>query len=338
MDAISQRKLVAAVAVGIVAKQVFDIYSYFFENNSSYSSTTLIHWCIIYICFFLSLWFFQIERLQFRFLAIVVFSILSVFWNIGIFEVTKFLHGEPYSLTVLKCDKCDAPVVITQEKESVKIDHSKNLGLGSHYIHFVPYARGVFNPNGDAFCISEYNTKIEVPLLIKGVPPYKVKYEFTNFNTNKTSIKEYEFTVPNEKINIDDKPKVRRHLLPIDTPGKVSLISVSDEIYGEGKVDKKNSKDAYIIKCPQAFLTESFVEVCVEDSYDINFLATGYGPLNVYYTKKVNNEDAILNMFQSGTAEKENNYQKHIEIRDSIHLDFPIPGSYLFKVCILYVI
>jgi len=52
MDAISQRKLVAAVAVGIVAKQLYDIYSYFFENNSGYSSTTLINWCIIYICFF----------------------------------------------------------------------------------------------------------------------------------------------------------------------------------------------------------------------------------------------------------------------------------------------
>jgi len=36
-----------------------------------------------------------------------------------------------------------------------------------------------------------------------------------------------------------------------------------------------------------ASLTESYVEVCVEDSYDVNFLATGNGPLNVYYTKKV---------------------------------------------------
>ncbi|ORX43789.1 hypothetical protein BCR36DRAFT_360594 [Piromyces finnis] len=327
MDAISQRKLVAAVAVGIVSKQLYDIYGYFFEHNSGYSSTTLIHWCIIYICFFLSLWFFQVERLQFRFLAIIVFSILSIFWNIGIFEVTKFLHGEPYSLTILKND---APVVITQEKESIKIDHNENLG--SHYIHFVPYARGVFNPNGDAFCISDYNTKVEVPLLIKGVPPYKIKYEFTNFNTNKTTINEHEFSVTNEKINIDDKPKVRRHVLPIKAPGKVHLISVSDEIYGEGKVDTKNSKDAYIINCPNASLTESFVEVCVEDSYDINFLASGFGPLNVYYTKKVNNEDAILNMFQSGTISKENDVQKQHEIRDSIHFDFPTPGSYLFKI------
>lgn len=65
------------------------------------------------------------------------------------------------------------------------------------------------------------------------------------------------------------------------------MIGISDEIYGEGKVDNKNSKIAYIIKCPEVSMTESFVEVCVEDSYDINFLATGYGPLNVYYTKKV---------------------------------------------------
>jgi hypothetical protein len=226
--------------------------------------------------------------------------------------------------------KGDAPVVITQEKENLKIDHSDNLG--SHYIHFVPYARSVFNPDGNAFCINEYNTKIEVPLLIKGIPPYKIKYEFTNFVTNKTSIKEYEFSVSNEKTNIDDKPKVRRHLLPIEEQGKVRLIGISDEIYGEGKVDTKNSKEAYIIKCPMASLTESYVEVCVEDSYDVNFLATGNGPLNVYYTKKVNNEEAILNMFQSGTASKENEIEKQLEIRDSIHLDFPTPGSYLFKI------
>jgi len=37
-------------------------------------------------------------------------------------------------------------------------------------------------------------------------------------------------------------------------------------------------------------------------------------------------------MFQSGTASKENEIEKQLEIRDSIHLDFPTPGSYLFKV------
>jgi len=97
---------------------------------------------------------------------------------------------------------------------------------------------------------------------------------------------EQEFLISNEKINIDDKPKVRRHLLPIEEIGKIRLIGISDEIYGEGKVDTKNSKEAYIINCPKASLIESFIEVCVKDLYDVNFLATGSGLLNVYYTKK----------------------------------------------------
>jgi len=37
-------------------------------------------------------------------------------------------------------------------------------------------------------------------------------------------------------------------------------------------------------------------------------------------------------MFQSGTENKENEIEKQLEIRDSIHFDLPIPGSYLFKV------
>ncbi|KAL6605466.1 hypothetical protein U3516DRAFT_757608 [Neocallimastix sp. 'constans'] len=189
--------------------------------------------------------------------TIVVFSILSIFWNIDIFEVAKF--REPYFLAILKGD---APVVITQEKENLKIDRSDNKG--SHYIHFVPYSRALFNPDGNAFCI-------------------------------------YEFLISNEKINIDDKPKVRRHLLPIEEIGKIRLIGISDEIYGEGKVDTKNSKEAYIINCPKASLIESFIEVCVKDLYDVNFLAT------------------------------ENEIEKQLEIRDSIHFDLPIPGSYLFK-------
>jgi len=51
-----------------------------------------------------------------------------------------------------------------------------------------------------------------------------------------------------------------------------------------------------------------------------------------YYFLIISNEDAILNMLQSGTESKENDVQKQHEIRDSIHLDFPTPGSYLFKV------
>jgi len=37
-------------------------------------------------------------------------------------------------------------------------------------------------------------------------------------------------------------------------------------------------------------------------------------------------------MIQSGTIDKNNEVHKQHEIRDSIHLDFPTPGSYLFKV------
>lgn len=43
------------------------------------------------------------------------------------------LHGEPYSLTIIKGD---APVVITQEKENIKIDHSDNLGKIFFFLNY----------------------------------------------------------------------------------------------------------------------------------------------------------------------------------------------------------
>eukprot|EP00842_Homolaphlyctis_polyrhiza_P000474 jgi/Hompol1/1427/HPOL_001388-RA len=210
--------------------------------------------------------------------------------------------------------------------------------IGSHTVNVRPPTIAKLNPNSSIFCIpasidaaaiaavgTTTASVISVPLLIKGIPPFKIDYEiYSPANASTSQVTDVQIT-SNDAVTAslrDDgtllalikdpsaaklsKRRVGLYALQVSQPGIYRLTAVREANGEPGKIG--SSKIVEIAECPSA-QWQSIQEQppqgedpegiptfdrCVDSSIKTSIVLSGVPPLTAIYVKQVGRAESLI--------------------------------------------
>ncbi|KAJ3385140.1 hypothetical protein HDU92_003199 [Lobulomyces angularis] len=222
------------------------------------------------------------------FLGTTLFNILLTGWAFDSFEVPQGFRESSY----------------TQKSKYNSAKPSGTNIAGSFKVHVLPPTIAKLNPNKTHYCLSEDNPTIEIPLQIKGNPPWFIDYERIDFDGN---IHSYVNIPVGPKVSEEEKllhsPKTRKilyHQLKVHEIGFYRIKQIREDTDGmdnSGTVIPSWSK---VVNCSSmkwkfssGYSQPNTFNGCVGSSVTQILKVKGTPPFKVWYLKKVGAEEDI---------------------------------------------
>ncbi|XJO73441.1 hypothetical protein BDV3_004424 [Batrachochytrium dendrobatidis] len=222
--------------------------------------------------------------------------------------------------------------------------------IGSHTVNVRPPIIAKLNPNNTVFCALQGFTgpSIQIPLLIKGTPPFKIDYEILLGNSKTVkkfkgiditakdsvtailrsdgSLKEL---VPDPIASKLSSRRVGLYSLPGSSVGIYRLLSVREGNGEPGKIVA--SKHAQIVQCPSASWswpstyksqaglddTKTF-DRCMDEEFTASVQLTGVAPLTVMLIKQAGDAESVVTV---EAVESDDSSSETISASDEIDAD-----------------
>jgi len=296
-------------------------------------------------------------RLTFPAHVIGAFIIAFTLINISIVR----WYGPPETITVK----------LTGEERLIRTDFIQNSThiKGSHIVHILPYSIAKLNPNGTHYCISSNQPSVEIPILIKGNPPWKIDYEIIQSDGTKESFLNESVKLldpQGRKIRDVDAGRVNLLSLTATKPGLYVLKGIRGGRNIEGKVINTS---VIVTSCPHAhwhyhsdkeyfLLHEKSKEVhkprfqrCIDESFsEMDLFVYGVPPLRVWYLKRVRETESLVSVddIQEESIEADSLSKPNLnnsswdnsllappqsqEVRIPLNITVDIDGPYFFKI------
>ena len=186
-----------------------------------------------------------------------------------------------------------APVAQKIPKEILKAAHI----VGSHQVHVRPPTRVKLNPNASHFCVSVDQKEFiqTIPLLIKGIPPFKLELEHYTLDGTRQVFKDVTITQEHlvnpgkdPLVNQEKKHVTQLYALHVHDLGLYRIASLTESNGDSGKVI---SSFAEIIPCPTASWNMKEegkqLDSCVHQETLLSLSITGVPPLRVWFSKRI---------------------------------------------------
>lgn len=173
-----------------------------------------------------------------------------------------------------------------------KVLDSSNHFKGAHTIKILPENTGMLNPFHDSFCLPMDETAIslEIPIRINSTSAIEfIQLEFRDLYTNNVEL--WNLTNNDLTKNViygNNEDKIRYFNLPLNKVGFYELKKIVDE----NKFSLRLYRSQLIIShCPIAIISgKGTKDRCVGDSDEVNIQVSGVPPLQLRYTKKINDQ------------------------------------------------
>lgn len=275
MDSVSKRRLAASI---YILSWAFKI-QYLFKNLLNPTNVILL-WCITDFVFFVGLKRSKIPWMTLSILSTLAIILGSCILNIGI--IGKF--SKPFG------NKLEPSVVKTEPKLVLKNDYIH----GSHKVHVRQPTIAKFNPNNTHFCFLKDASVQEIPILIKGIPPWSIDLEIIHMNgttsiLSNLDVNQSHLVHQNQKQEPNDlKRKTLLYAIPVFSPGLYKLLKIMDLNGDLGKVSKSHAE---IVPCPSANWIDNEggnqKDSCMNELASIGLEVNGVAPLQVWFSKYV---------------------------------------------------
>ncbi|KAJ3333965.1 hypothetical protein HDU76_000097 [Blyttiomyces sp. JEL0837] len=306
LDPVAQRQLAATVGFGIIAYKSHQAISHAF-GLSNLTSNEILIWCFLDLIYILGLKYFRVPRLSYswRITSLVLIALGCL--NIGcIGGLNHFFGNEEFVSEGQGGVQSEGGFVKGEARIPSDLSNSTHI-VGSHIVKVLPPTQIKLNPNGTHYCILPNTERafIDIPVLIKGSPPWQIDYE---------SVDSAGVVTRFENITVKPGPegmspgRLTTSSIRVDQPGIYAITSIRENIGGEGKVFKSFAE---VVQCPEAkwFIENDplgrTVDKCLDDSYEFAVDVAGTPPLLVAFAKDdtyhvLNTED-----FRDDNAEAE---------------------------------
>jgi nucleoporin POM152 len=299
LDSVNKRVIALYVFASI---QMAKIASYLAKKDNM-TEDILLYWCIADVAFFIGLKWAKVPWLNLNILGTVVMIVSACLINSGFASISNPSVEEI----------SDEPVPVIEEEPIIKSSHI----IGSFTVNVKAPIVAKLNPNSTVFC---FRPNLSLPILIKGVPPFKVGYLI---ETGQDTF-EYSTVIGlQDAIRIDEGSPYQPHytkrslesfeypkavLYGIQFPELASpvgalmkLINVTEQNGDLGKILSVES--IQIVTCP----TSSWVSAksenesisgqgfhkCIDESFTASIKLSGIPPLTAFYMIRVGNEESI---------------------------------------------
>lgn len=146
------------------------------------------------------------------------------------------------------------------------------------------------NPNDEVYCLSsnEIGKKdIYIPIILNNTTPRTVSISRHDFDTGLTTVKEYAGRDIQRATEINHaKEGVEYYYVRIKKPGAYKIDQIVSK---QGVAIRLDNRQAFVFTCPYAhFKPIQASNYCTGDNETLQFQVIGVPPLDVYYTKKTN--------------------------------------------------
>ncbi|KAI9091783.1 hypothetical protein DFS34DRAFT_697416 [Phlyctochytrium arcticum] len=296
MDAVSKRQLAAAILFGIWAFKVHNVLAHI-NGSHPLSQVHLLIWCVLDTIYFLGLWVARIDWIDFRFFLCAIFTVSSWLIDMGL---AGYFAGD--DLVVVPHLSAGGEYSTGGQHHYIRPDIFNDSHIqGSHLVHVLPPTLAKFDVN-TSLCLGWSESIADIPLKIKGTPPWKIAYEFYGYDGDYWVKKDVLVAGPASEENPMTRRKERivdRFPIEAKKPGVYRLISIVGEDGVEGKLLQPNVVD--IVTCPDAKILHAksggkatSTDRCIDESYHFDILMTGTPPLNVWYLRKLGQTPSLV--------------------------------------------
>ncbi|KNC97415.1 uncharacterized protein SPPG_07339 [Spizellomyces punctatus DAOM BR117] len=302
VDAVTKRQFAFAVLVGIWGLKIHHVILHL-KGTQILSHVHLGTWCLLDTLYFFGLWLLRIEWLDFRFIVCAALTFASCMIDMGLAGlVTERTAQDTFT------GRYRQPGVVDHPHIRADIFNESHL-LGSHVVHVLPPTFAKINPNASAFCLGFTEKSADIPVKIKGTPPWKISYEYYGFDGSYRLFDNItvEGSGPVPATVSKKETRIGVYTIPADKPGIYRLVSVREKrhkLEDEGKVLQPDMVE--VVQCPQARLVvppkdsgKEAVDRCVDQTYSLNILLSGTPPFTAWYLRKIGPTPSLV-MIESG--------------------------------------
>ncbi|KAL8760589.1 MAG: hypothetical protein Q9184_003231 [Pyrenodesmia sp. 2 TL-2023] len=293
VDAPSQRLYVAFFYLGLIVWRLCDYYGLVSEETDSFR--LFMKWVIIDGVVLYGLPGFKIPWLQWSSTTMtMLFALHAIFDYVLMFRVSIPLEACLVALTRVFYDRELA--VSERRVRPANVLHNASLILGKQIIHILPEGSAMLNPNRTAYCLDAVTTSVGLPIWINQTDPILIELLRIDLDTNSNetlTIQAKEIQRLKRQVNkqLSNRASTTpRHLMyPVKQTGLYRLQRVVDD--SKLEVQRRLS-DTLIVRCPSAYMEAVPETKCIGDLSDFNLQVDATPPIQIKYSKVVNNEES----------------------------------------------
>lgn len=156
--------------------------------------------------------------------------------------------------------------------------------------------------NATSFCLGFSETTVNIPLKVKGTPPYTIAYEYYGFDG---AYHLYDNVTLDGTTSLSHKHEIKKERridifpIPANKPGIYRLVSVQEEIGEPGRILQDNI--AEVVTCPDASIQipkedsgKEFIDRCIDESYPFSIAMSGTPPFSGWYLGKIGKRESLI--------------------------------------------
>ncbi|KAI4206927.1 MAG: hypothetical protein LQ346_000869 [Caloplaca aetnensis] len=293
VDAPSQRLYVAFFYLGLIVWRLCDYYALVSEETDSFQ--LFMKWVIIDGVVLYGLPGLKIPRLQWSSTTMtMLFALHAIFDYVLMFRVPIPLEAWLIAFTRVFYDRELA--VSERRVKPANVLHNASLILGKQIIHILPEGSAMLNPNQTAYCLDPLTTSVDLPIWINQTSPILIELLRIDVDTNSNETlaiqaKEIQRLQKQANKQLPNRATTTPRLLmyPVKQTGLYRLQKVVDD--SKLEVQRRLS-DTLVVRCPSAHMKVVPETKCIGDLSDFNLQVDATPPIQIKYSKRVNNEDS----------------------------------------------
>ncbi|CEP16331.1 hypothetical protein [Parasitella parasitica] len=300
----TQRLWAASIFTLLQSIKIIDIFRVYTAAYLDQYNGILIKWFFIDAAFLWALYMVKIPWLQFSFLKTVLL-IFTMFWvdfiafAMPIFGISSVLFKGILGTSLEK------RIVASKGQLSNvnNIVHNSSHILGTHTLHILPYGTAKLNPDDALFCLSSNEIgkkEIYIPIILNNTTPRSISISRLDFDTGLTTVREHTGKDIQRVTEVfQAKDGIEYYYIRIQKPGAYKINQIVSK---QGVGIRLDNKVAFVYTCPHAHISPVRAkDYCAGDNEVIQFQVIGVPPLDVYYTKTIDDQkvyDLELNRIQ----------------------------------------
>ncbi|CAO0793001.1 unnamed protein product [Mucor circinelloides] len=294
MEFPTQRLWAFSIFVLLQALKAADFWRAYMAAYPDQHSGLLIKWWFIDFIYLLALYFAQIPWLQFSLLKTLLLSAFLCWIDFLVFTAPIYGFGFVLFRGIFGEAAVKKVIVSRGQLANVnKIVHNSSHILGAHTLHILPYGTAKLNPSDEVYCLStnEIGKKdIYIPIILNNTTPRSILVSRLDFDTGLTTVNEHTGKNIQRATEINHaKEGVEYYYIRIRKPGAYKIDQIVSK---QGVSIRLDNKQAFVFTCPYAHIKPvPATDYCTGDTENLHFQVMGVPPLDVYYTRKTDNNN-----------------------------------------------
>ncbi|KAL9555078.1 hypothetical protein MBANPS3_002531 [Mucor bainieri] len=290
MEFPTQRLWAFSIFILLQALKAADFFRAYMAAYPEQYSSFLYRWCVIDMVYMAALYFAQIPWLQFSLLKTAFLCFVLIWIDALVFTIPMYGFGFVLFKGIFG-DAADKRVIVSrgQLANVNKIVHNSSHILGAHTLHILPYGTAKLNPSDEVYCLSTHEIgkkDIYIPIILNNTTPKSILVSRLDFDTGVTTVNEHSGKSIQRATEINHaKEGVEYYYIRIRKPGAYKIDRIVAKNGGSIRLDHKQ---AFVFTCPSAYIQPvPASDYCTGDVESLQFQVMGVPPLDVYYTRRL---------------------------------------------------